>query len=1173
MQPNEKTNMPQKTQERVCRFCGEPLSGDDSAGLCLRCALVNALEPVDEIKTVRVTHEEHSLHSNPLDPAPTRFGDYELLEEIARGGMGVVYKARQISLDRLVAIKMILFGPLATADQIRRFRTEASAAGCLQHPNIAAVHEVGLHGNQHYLVMDFVDGPNLARLVGDRRLPATQAARYVKIIAEAVHYAHERGILHRDLKPSNVLIDSEDRPRVVDFGLAKRFTEDSSLTLSGNVLGSPSYMPPEQAGAGRQKAGRYSDVYSLGAILYYLITLRAPFQAETIPQTLALVANSEPLAPRLLNPTVPRDLETICLKCLEKDPSKRYPTAQALADELERFIQHEPIHARPISRPERLWRWCRRKPALASLLVLLNVVGALGIAGIVWQWRRAEHNAAAETIHRLDAQQKQAEAEAERERARAQQQRADAQSRKASENERQARRLLYDSDMNLAQEALRLNNLGKARRLLDRHRRQSGQEDLRGWEWRYLWQLTRSDALVTLTNQSALGFSLSFSPQGTWLAVGWFNGRVDLWNVPARKLARSLTDHSFAHQGRVAFSPTRNLLAATSEPRTVTLYDLDSSQQSELWKAFDQGPTIVRDVAFSNDGSKVIIFAGYPSTFSGPPDATAGDAVWIVNVASREVESRHPAGYSSTFHFGAARLSPDNRRLYLARGDSLNYHYRIQCLDLVAGRELWQTEPQRDFGLTTLAVSPDGRVLASGSGFEDPAIRIWDAETGRMLVRLDGHTAWVCHLEFSSDGRKLVSAAADQTVRVWDTQKWSEAKVLRGHGDEVYSASISESAGLVASTGKDGKVVLWKEDGSSAAGGYKQLPDYLKASEVLPLNDSSVLLLPKDKQPQCLDLKGGSGLCSLPGVGSSSDILGVFGTNILCRWDGQRIVVEELTGEKLVSRGALSLKSKSRPSGIAYHVRRQLLAAGDEGDSSSVLVASLAEPTNRMQLKSDAPGLTPLGFSADGDYLLAAARKPDILRAWDTVRAWNVKSGQIVASVDGVIRDATFAAGGRILVLSVTQGFDHKIWFCDLTQPDRPPRLVSGQGESFSVVASPDGGLVASTTTRGLVRLFDPARAELIASVHGHLNAAFGLAFSPDGRRLISASGGRESVKLWDVDTRQELLTLSGTGSLLLSTACSQDGDVILAGPPWQAWLAPSWEEIAASEAKQTGNH
>ena len=304
--------------------------------------------------------------------------------------MGVVYKARQRNLGRIVAVKMILAGPLAGKEFVQRFRTEAAAAAILQHPNIVAIHEVGVHEGQHYFSMDYVEGQNLAQLVGQQPLPPAKAARYVELIAEAIHYAHERGILHRDLKPSNVLIDANDQPRITDFGLAKRLDGDSSLTMTGQVLGSPNFMPPEQAGAKRGKVGRPSDVYALGGILYHLLTARAPFQADSLEHIITQVLNAEPVSPRLLNPSIPRDLETIWLKCLEKEPSRRYQTAQELADELGRFLRHEPIHARPITPPEKLWRWCRRKPALASALGFALAALVIGLATTSWQWRRAE---------------------------------------------------------------------------------------------------------------------------------------------------------------------------------------------------------------------------------------------------------------------------------------------------------------------------------------------------------------------------------------------------------------------------------------------------------------------------------------------------------------------------------------------------------------------------------------------------------------------------------------------------------------------------------------------------------------------------------------------------------------------------------------------------------------
>ena len=276
-------------------------------------------------------------------PIAKRFGDYELLEEIARGGMGVVYKARQVRLNRLVAVKMILAGEFASKEFVRRFRAEAEAAALLQHPNIVAIHDVGIHDGQHYFTMDYVAGQNLSQLVGTRPLPPAKAARYMQLVAEAIHYAHQQGILHRDLKPSNVLIDSNEQPRVTDFGLAKILANDSDLTLTGQVMGSPSFMPPEQALGERGKMGAASDVYSLGAILYHILTGRPPFVGQTISDTLQQVENKEPIAPRLLVPTIPADLETICLKCLEKDTGRRFQSARELSDELGRFLRDEPI--------------------------------------------------------------------------------------------------------------------------------------------------------------------------------------------------------------------------------------------------------------------------------------------------------------------------------------------------------------------------------------------------------------------------------------------------------------------------------------------------------------------------------------------------------------------------------------------------------------------------------------------------------------------------------------------------------------------------------------------------------------------------------------------------------------------------------------------------------------
>ena len=285
-----------------------------------------------------------------------RFGDYELLQELARGGMGVVFKARQLSLNRIVALKMILAGQLAREDEVQRFQAEAEAAANLDHPGIVPIYEVGYHEGQHYFSMGFVEGGSLADKINAGPLPARVAAQYTEKISEAMAYAHGRGVIHRDLKPANFLVDKNDQPKVTDFGLAKKVEGDSGLTATGQILGTPSYMPPEQAAGAVGAVGEQADVYALGGILYALVTGHPPFQADNPVDTLRQVLEREPIAPRQIVTKTPLDLETICLKCLEKDPRRRYQSARELADELGRFLRDEPIQARPVTAPDRAWR-------------------------------------------------------------------------------------------------------------------------------------------------------------------------------------------------------------------------------------------------------------------------------------------------------------------------------------------------------------------------------------------------------------------------------------------------------------------------------------------------------------------------------------------------------------------------------------------------------------------------------------------------------------------------------------------------------------------------------------------------------------------------------------------------------------------------------------------------
>jgi serine/threonine protein kinase/formylglycine-generating enzyme required for sulfatase activity len=330
-----------------------------------------------------------SIH-NPMVGDQNCFGDYELLEEIARGGMGVVFKARQIKLNRIVALKMILAGQLASELDIQRFLTEAEAAANLDHPRIVPIFEVGQHQGQHFFSMGYVDGTSLSQKIADGPLPPRDAAEMLVKICEGIAYAHDRGVIHRDLKPANILIDRAEQPKVTDFGLAKKVGADSNLTGTGQILGTPSYMAPEQASGKIDEVGPLADIYSLGAILYCLLTGRPPFQSSNPMDTLLQVLDKEPISPRQLNPIIPVDLETICLKCLSKETNRRYPHAKDLLEELGRFLRGEPILARPVSLWEHARRWAYRKPTIASLSILLGfTMITLAIGGPLVAWHQS----------------------------------------------------------------------------------------------------------------------------------------------------------------------------------------------------------------------------------------------------------------------------------------------------------------------------------------------------------------------------------------------------------------------------------------------------------------------------------------------------------------------------------------------------------------------------------------------------------------------------------------------------------------------------------------------------------------------------------------------------------------------------------------------------------------
>jgi serine/threonine-protein kinase len=383
---------------RVCRKCGAEIFADAPEGLCTACLFETGLgllarpsvaagDDCASIENVESSDANAAPHVKKA-PRPAKtladFGDFELLEEIGRGGQGVVYRARQKSLNRTVALKVIGLGHWATQAHIKRFRLEAEAAASLEHPGIVPIHEVGERDGSCYFSMKFIEGGQLDAVAKREAMPARRAAELIAKVARTVHYAHEHHILHRDIKPGNILLDAKGEPHLTDFGLARLVETDSTVTRTMEVLGTPSYMAPEQAVGNNAAVSSVTDVYGLGAVLYQLLTGHPPFAGGTTFETVRLVLDTNPRKPRLWNSKLDRDLETICLKCLEKDPKRRYSSALALAEDLERWVKHEPIHARRSGLVTRGRKWVRRNPTSALLATSLVALAA-ATGWIVWK--------------------------------------------------------------------------------------------------------------------------------------------------------------------------------------------------------------------------------------------------------------------------------------------------------------------------------------------------------------------------------------------------------------------------------------------------------------------------------------------------------------------------------------------------------------------------------------------------------------------------------------------------------------------------------------------------------------------------------------------------------------------------------------------------------------------